>query len=112
VVAVAATKAQFLARLTFTRSLSVLRHRPDGTFLSVIGGIKVRFITAAVTVTCHDGTSYGGVYRVATTLLDHRGAHPRPYRDQAERDNPVGVRQARPAGRPDVRKAQLPSGRR
>jgi len=28
-----------------------------------------------VTVTCHDGTTYGGVYRLATTLLDHR-AHP------------------------------------
>ena len=70
--AVAATKAQFLARLTSTRSLTVLRHLPDGSFLSVIGGVKVRIITAAVTVTCHDGTTYGGVYRLATTLLDHR----------------------------------------
>jgi hypothetical protein len=34
--------------------------------------VKVRVITAAVTVTCHDGTSYGGTYRLATTLLDHR----------------------------------------
>ena len=25
-----------------------------------------------MTVTCHDGTSYGGTYRLATTLLDHR----------------------------------------
>jgi hypothetical protein len=70
--AVAATRAQFLARLTSTRSLPVLRHLPDGSFLSVIGGVKVRVITAAVTVTCHDGTTYGGVYRLATTLLDHR----------------------------------------
>jgi Insertion element 4 transposase N-terminal/Transposase DDE domain len=70
--AVAATKAQFLARLTSTRSLPVLRHLPDGTFLAVIGGVKVRVITAAVTVTCHDGTTYGGTYRLATTLLDHR----------------------------------------
>ncbi len=70
--AVAATKAQFLARLTSTRSLPVLRHLPDGSFLSVIGGVKVRIITAAVTVTCHDGTTYGGTYRLATTLLDHR----------------------------------------
>jgi hypothetical protein len=69
--AVAATKAQFLARLTSTRSLPVLRHLPDGTFLTVIGGVKVRVITAAVTVTCHDGTTYGGTYRLATTLLDH-----------------------------------------
>ena len=34
--------------------------------------MKVRIITAAVTVTCHDGTTYGGTYRLATTLLDHR----------------------------------------
>ncbi len=53
----------------------MLRHLPDGSFLSVIGGVKVRVITAAVTVTCHDGTSYGGTYRLATTLQDHR-AHP------------------------------------
>jgi hypothetical protein len=70
--AAAATKAQFLVRLTSTRRLPVLRHLPDGSFLSVIGGVKVRIITAAVTVTCHDGTTYGGVYRLATTLLDHR----------------------------------------
>ena len=70
--AVAATKAQFLVRLTSTRRLPVLRHLPDGSFLSVIGSVKVRVITAAVTVTCHDGTTYGGVYRLATTLLDHR----------------------------------------
>ena len=57
--AVAAMKAQFLVRLTSTRRLPVLRHLPDGSFLSVIGGVKVRVITAAVTVTCHDGTTYG-----------------------------------------------------
>ncbi len=70
--AAAATGAQFLVRLTSTRSPAVLRHLADGSFLSVIGGVKVRIITAAVTVTCHDGTTYGGVYRLAATLLDHR----------------------------------------
>jgi hypothetical protein len=70
--AAAATKAQFLVRLTSTRRPPVPRHLPDGSFLSVIGGVKVRIITAAVTVTCHDGTTYGGVYRLAATLLDHR----------------------------------------
>jgi hypothetical protein len=70
--AAAATTAQFLVRLTATRRLPVLRHLPDGSFLSVIGGVRVRIITAAVTVACHDGTTYGGVYRLATTLLDHR----------------------------------------
>ena len=34
--------------------------------------MKVRITTAEVTVTCHDGTRYGGSYRLATTLLDHR----------------------------------------
>jgi hypothetical protein len=70
--AAAATGAQFLTRLTSTRRLPVLRQLPDGSFLSAISGVKVRVITAAVTVTCHDGTTYGGTYRLATTLLDHR----------------------------------------
>jgi hypothetical protein len=50
----------------------VFRYLPDGSYLSVIGAVKVGIITAAVAVTCHDGTSYGGMYRQATTLLDHR----------------------------------------
>jgi Insertion element 4 transposase N-terminal/Transposase DDE domain len=69
---VAATKAQFLVRLTATRRPPVLRHLPDGSFISLIGGVKVRIIAASVTVTCHDGTRYGDAYRLATTLLDHR----------------------------------------
>ncbi|HEX6526022.1 MAG TPA: IS4 family transposase [Streptosporangiaceae bacterium] len=73
--AVAAARAQFLVRVNANRRPPVLRHLPDGSFLPVIGGVKVRVITAEVTVTCHDGTSYGGVCRLATTLLDHR-AHP------------------------------------
>jgi Insertion element 4 transposase N-terminal/Transposase DDE domain len=69
---VAATKAQFLVRLTATRRPPVLSHLPDGSVLSLIGGVKVRIIAASVTVTCHDGATYGGSYRLATTLLDHR----------------------------------------
>ena len=69
---VAATRAQFLVRLTSVRRPPVLRHLPDGSVLSLIGGVKVRIITASVTVTCHDGTTYGGMYRLATTLLDYR----------------------------------------
>jgi hypothetical protein len=69
---VAATRAQFLVRLTANRRPPVLRHLPDGSFASLIGGVKVRIITAEVTVTCHDGTTYGGSYRLATTLTDHR----------------------------------------
>jgi Insertion element 4 transposase N-terminal/Transposase DDE domain len=70
--AVAATKAQFLVRLTATRRPPVLARLPDGSVLSLIGGVKVRLIEASVTVACHDGTRYGGTYRLATTLLDHR----------------------------------------
>ena len=69
---VAGTGAQFLVRLNANRRPPVLRHLPDGSFTSVIGGVKVRIIAAEVTVTCHDGTAYGGWYRLATTLLDHR----------------------------------------
>jgi hypothetical protein len=70
--AVAETKAQFLVRLSPVRRPPVLRHLPDGSFTSVTAGAKVRIIIARVTVTCHDGTVYGDVYRLATTLLDHR----------------------------------------
>jgi len=69
---VAARKAQFLVRLSSLRKPRVLRHLPDGSYLTVISGVKVRVITARVTVTCHDGTSYGDAYRLATTLLDDR----------------------------------------
>ena len=69
---VAAAKAQFLVRLTATRRPPVLRRFPDGSFLSVIGGVKVRIIPADVIVTCHDGTVYGDRCRLATTLLDWR----------------------------------------
>jgi hypothetical protein len=72
---VAGTGARFLVRLNASRRPPVLRYLPDGSFISVIGGVKVRIIAAEVTVTCHDGTSYGGWYRLATTLLDH-GAFP------------------------------------
>ena len=42
--AVAATKAQFLVRLTASRRPPVLGRLPDGSVLSVIGGIQVRII--------------------------------------------------------------------
>jgi hypothetical protein len=70
--AVAARKAQFLVRMSATRKPRVLRHLPDGSYLTVISGVRARVITARVTVTCHDGTSYGDAYRLATTLTDHR----------------------------------------
>ena len=69
---IAATRAQFLIRLKSLRHPPVLARLPDGSVLSDIGGVRVRIITATVTVTCHDGTRYGDSYRLATTLLDHR----------------------------------------
>jgi hypothetical protein len=69
---VAGTGAQFLVRLNASRKPPVLRELPDGSFTSVIGGVKVRIIAAEVTVTCHDQSTYRGWYRLATTLLDHR----------------------------------------
>ena len=49
--AVAATRAQFLARLTATRRLPVMARLDDGTFVSRIGALTVRIIEAEVTVT-------------------------------------------------------------
>jgi Insertion element 4 transposase N-terminal len=101
---VAATRAQFLVRLTSVRRPPVLRHLPDGSVLSLIGGVKVRIIEASVTVTCHDGTRYGGIYRLATTLPDHRaypagGADEAVSRTVAARDHLPGAA-PHPAGRP------------
>ncbi len=61
---VAATRAQFLVRLTATRRLAVLTRLDDGSFVSRIGELTVRIIA--------DGTTYTGRYRLATTLTDHR----------------------------------------
>jgi hypothetical protein len=69
---VAAAGAQFLVRLKCLRDPPVMARLPDGSVLSVIGGVRVRLITAQVRVTGSDGTRYGGSYRLATTLLDHR----------------------------------------
>ena len=69
---VAAAGAQFLVRLTSNRRPPVLARLGDGSFLSQIGGLPVRIIAADVTVTCTDGTTYTGRYRLATTLADHR----------------------------------------
>jgi len=69
---VAATRAQFLVRLTSTRRLPVMARLDDGSFLSKIGKLTVRVIEANVTVTCADGTRYTGRYRLACTLADHR----------------------------------------
>ncbi|MCW2938571.1 MAG: hypothetical protein JWN00_1556 [Actinomycetia bacterium] len=40
--------------------------------LARIGALTVRIITANITVTCADGTTWTAVYRLATTFTDHR----------------------------------------
>jgi hypothetical protein len=88
---VAATRAQFLVRLTTRRRLPVMAALDDGSFLSRLGDLPVRVISAQVTVTCADSTSYTGSYRLATTLRDHRrypaGALIRLYHERWEHES-------------------------
>jgi hypothetical protein len=70
--AVAATRAQFLARLTSVRLLPVTALLDDGTYLARISGLTVRVIDAQVTVTLATGVRFTARYRLATTLADHR----------------------------------------
>jgi hypothetical protein len=72
--AIDATGAKFLVRLKNGRRMPMLRRYPDGSYLSTLGGVAVRVIDAEITI----GTTAGrqtGVYRLATTLLDHH-RHP------------------------------------
>jgi hypothetical protein len=71
---VAGTGAALLARLTATRKPPIRRHLPDGSFLSRIGRLDVRIIECEITIATTAGR-HTGVYRLATTLLDHR-RHP------------------------------------
>ncbi|MFB6717524.1 MULTISPECIES: IS4 family transposase [unclassified Streptomyces] len=69
------TGAKVLGRLRSNRRAPVLARLEDGSYLSVIGTVKVRIIDAEITVTCADGTVFTGFYRLVTTLTDaHR--HP------------------------------------
>ena len=67
--AVAGTGAQFLVRLTGNRRPPMLRRYRDGSFLSMIAGVRVRIIECEITIATTAGT-HTGVYRLATTLLD------------------------------------------
>ncbi|MFI9042713.1 transposase domain-containing protein, partial [Streptomyces sp. NPDC053726] len=70
--AVTATRAQVLGRLRNNRRTPVLSRLLDGSYLSVIGTVRVRVIDAQITVTCADGTVFTGSYRLVTTLTDAR----------------------------------------
>ena len=69
------TGAQVLVRGKSTRKPLVLRHLPDGSYLSVLGGIKVRIIEADLVMTGTDGSRVADRYRLITTLTDHH-RHP------------------------------------
>jgi hypothetical protein len=70
----AATGAHLLVRLKRNRKLPVLRRYHDGSYLSQIGTVRVRVIECQITIATSAGR-HTGVYRMATTLLDHR-QHP------------------------------------
>jgi Transposase DDE domain len=70
----AATKAHLLVRLKSSRKLPVLARFPDGSYLSQIGAVQVRVIECEITIAT-SAARHTGVYRLATTLLDHR-QHP------------------------------------
>ena len=67
----AATKAEVLVRCKNGRKLVVLARYPDGSWLSLLGGVRVRVVHAEITIATSAGR-LTGVYRLATTLLDHR----------------------------------------
>ena len=69
---IAATGAQFLVRATANRRPPVLARLPDGSYLTLIAGLRLRVIEAAITVAGADGHVLTGTYRLLTTLLEHR----------------------------------------
>jgi hypothetical protein len=69
---VVAQGAQLLIRATSTRRPPVLALLPDGSYLTRIGGVRLRVIEAEIRSRIADGDDFGGTYRLLTTLSDHR----------------------------------------
>jgi len=70
--AIAGRQAQFLIRVNAVRKPAVLAVLPDGSFLTRIGGLRLRVIDAQISITGADGTQISGRWRLITTLTDHR----------------------------------------
>jgi hypothetical protein len=70
IAAIDQTGADVLVRLKHGRKMPVLARYRDGSYLSLLGAVKVRVIDAEITMTTATGR-HTGVYRLATTLLDH-----------------------------------------
>jgi hypothetical protein len=69
---IAATGAQLLVRLQGSRTPARWAHLPDGSYLTRIGGVRLRIIDAQLTATTAKGLRVGERYLLATTLIDHR----------------------------------------
>jgi Insertion element 4 transposase N-terminal/Transposase DDE domain len=67
---IAATGAEVLVRLKNGRRMPVLARYGDGSYLSTLGTLRVRVIDCEITISTTAGRRTG-VYRLATTLLDH-----------------------------------------
>ena len=70
--AVASTGCQVLVRCRSRRRLPVLAVLSDGSYLTQISGLQLRVIEAEIRVTGADGSTTTGLYRLVTTLTDHR----------------------------------------
>ncbi|MGH3860500.1 IS4 family transposase [Actinokineospora sp.] len=66
---IAATGADVLVRLKNGRTMPVLARYPDGSYLSILGALRVRVIECEITIITAAGR-HTGLYRLATTLLD------------------------------------------
>jgi hypothetical protein len=67
---IAATGADVLARLKNGRKIPMLARYCDGSYLSMLGALRVRIVECEITIATTAGR-HTGVYRLATTLLDH-----------------------------------------
>ncbi|MFG3443070.1 IS4 family transposase [Nonomuraea sp. NPDC047897] len=67
---IAATGADVLVRLKIGRVMPILARYPDGSYLSMLGALRVRVIECQITSATTAGHRTG-VYRLATTLTDH-----------------------------------------
>jgi hypothetical protein len=71
--AMAGTGADLLVRVKIGRNLPVCRRLDDHTYITRVGGLEVRVITATITVSAGSGPGAGlrsEVYRLITTVTD------------------------------------------
>jgi hypothetical protein len=67
---IAASGADFLLRLKNNRIMPVLARYPDGSYLSMLAGLRVRVVDCQISISTTAGR-HTGIYRLVTTLLDH-----------------------------------------